>query len=385
MSPPGRAQRFVRRTLALSRKEVAHILRDLRSLYLALGMPIVMLLLMGFGVSFDLSKVPIAVVDFDHTADSRALVRAFTASDELRVAAEPPDVASAQALFRSSDVVAVLVIPADFSVGLDRGERQSLQLLVDGVDGNVANQVLSKADALAMAANGSLVAERMAARGPARPGGGVGATVWTRFNPGGRSALYIVPGLAAFVLALAAVLLTSLTVAREWEKGSMEQLFATPVGRLEIVLGKLLPYLVVGWIQFLTVVVAGAWVFGLPLQGNVLVLALCATIFLTAMLGQGLLISVVTRNQMVATQLATMSVMLPSMLLSGFLFPVQNMPIPIQVLANILPAKHFVSILRGIMLKGAGLGELWVDVLALSAFTFFMVAVSTRRFQRRLA
>lgn len=374
-----RTERFLRRTGALARKEVAHILRDPRSLYLALGMPVVMLVLMGFGVSFDLDHIPLAVVDQDRTADSRALVEAFTASSDFAVVAEPTDVAAGEALFRTAEVNGVLVVPAGFSAGLDRGEPQSIQLLVDGVDGNVANQVLTKTDALGMAADLKLSRATI----PSAPR--MSAAVWTRFNPGGRSAFYLVPGLAAYVLTMAAVLLTSLTVAREWEKGSMEQLFATPVGRLEIVVGKLLPYLVIGWIQFLTVIVAGAYVFGLPLQGNVGVLAVCATLFLTGMLGQGLLISVVTRNQMVATQAGTMSSMLPAMMLSGFLFPVQNMPLPIQWLANVLPAKHFVSILRGVMLKGAGVAELWVDILALTLFTVVMVGMSTARFERRLA
>lgn len=370
--------RFFRRTGALARKEVAHILRDPRSLYLALGLPVVILVLMGFGMSFDLDRIPLVVVDNDHTAASRALVRSFTAGDDFRVAFELQSTDEAEATFRATEANAALVIPEGFSVGLDRGEPQSVQLLVDGVDGNVTNQVLSKADTLALAANLKL---GRSMRAPS----GMSTAVWTRFNPGGRSAFYLVPGLCAYVLALVSVILTSLTVAREWEKGSMEQLFATPVGRLEIILGKLSPYLVIGWIQFLTVITAGAFVFGMPIQGNPLTLAIASTIFLTATLGQGLFISIMTRNQMVATQLAALSAMLPSLILSGFLFPVQNMPPILQLLANILPAKHFVSVLRAVMLKGAGVTDLWLDLTAMAAFALFMIGMSTRRFQRRLA
>ena len=164
----------------------------------------------------------------------------------------------------------------------------------------------------------------------------------------------------------------------------MEQLVATPVGRAEIILGKLLPYLAMGVLQFLTVLTAGAWAFGLPLRGDFLLLSLCALLFLVAMLGQGLLISVVTRNQMVATQMAMMTTMLPTMMLSGFILPIENMPLPIRALSEILPARHMVSILRGILLKDNGLTELWLDVLPLALYAFAMIALSTRRFQRRL-
>jgi ABC-2 type transport system permease protein len=375
-----RFRRFLLRTRALAMKEVAHILRDPRSLYLGLGMPVMLLVLMGAGMSFDLDHIGLAVVDLDHTAASRALVRAFTADSTFKVAAETPDADSAEALFRANEASAAIVIPEGFSRDLDRGQRVAVQFLVDGVDGNSANQILAKGDSLAMGATLSAASPSALAMMPR-----VAARTWTRFNPAGKSSLYLVPGLAAYVLALGAVLLTALTVAREWERGSMEQLFATPVGRLEIVVGKLLPYLAMGIVQFLTVLVAGAWGFGVPLRGDFVLLGICALLFLIAMLGQGLLISVVTRNQMVATQMAMMTTMLPTMMLSGFLLPIENMPLAIRVLSEILPARHMVAILRGILLKDNGMIELWPDVLALAAYALGMIALSTRRFVRRLA
>jgi ABC-2 type transport system permease protein len=248
------------------------------------------------------------------------------------------------------------------------------------VDGNSASQILTKGDTIALGAHlGSSGAS------PITAAPRIAARTWTRYNPSGKSALYLVPGLGAYVLALGAVLLTSLTIAREWERGSMEQLFATPVSRLEIVLGKLLPYLAMGVVQFLTVLVAGSWFFGLPLRGDFVLLTVCALLFLISMLGQGLLISVVTRNQMVATQVAMMTTMLPTMMLSGFLLPIENMPLWIRVLSNMLPARHMVTILRGILLKDNGITELWSDVLALGLYALAMIALSTRRFVRRLA
>lgn len=374
-----RFRRFLLRVRALAQKEVFHILRDPRSLFLGLGMPVMLLVLMGAGISFDLDKIPLAVVDRDHTGASRELVSAFVADRTFRVAGTADDEAGAERMFRAGQASAAIIIPAQFSRDLDRGQAVSVQFLVDGVDGNSAGQILTKGDMIAIGARlgGAPDSMRRAPR--------VAARTWTRFNPSGKSALYLVPGLAAYVLALGAVLLTSLTVAREWERGSMEQLFATPVSRLEIVVGKLLPYLAMGIVQFLTVLVAGSWAFGLPLRGDFVLLAACALLFLVAMLGQGLLISVVTRNQMVATQIAMMATMLPTMMLSGFLLPVENMPLWIQVISNLLPARHMVTILRGILLKDNGIRELWPDVLALACFAMVMLVLSTRRFQRRIA
>jgi ABC-2 type transport system permease protein len=208
--------------------------------------------------------------------------------------------------------------------------------------------------------------------------------VRTLFNPTGRSALYLVPGLASYLLAIVAVLITALTVAREWERGSMEQLFATPVGRLEIVVGKLLPYLGIGLLQVLLVLTVGAWVFGVPVRGNLGTLGLAALLFLIGMLGQGLLISVVTRNQVVATQMATMTSMLPSMLLSGFIFPIENLPLPLRLLSTLIPARYFVGTLRGVLLRGNGFAELWPQLVALTLFAALMLAAAMGRFQRRL-
>jgi ABC-2 type transport system permease protein len=195
----------------------------------------------------------------------------------------------------------------------------------------------------------------------------------------------MVPGLAAYLLALAAVLLTALTVAAEWERGSMEQLFASPVGRLDVILGKLLPYLALGFVQLLLVVAVGAAVFDVPIRGDLAVLFLFGLVFLVGMLGQGLLISVVTKNQLVATQAGTLSSLLPSLLLSGMLFPVENMPAALRALSRLIPARYLVHGLRGILLKGSGLGQLWPDLAAMAAFAVAVLAVATRRFQRRVA
>ncbi len=365
---------------ALAAKEAVHIRRDPRTLYLALGMPVVMLLLFGYGVSFDLDHIPVAVVDADRTSASRALVRDFTASNELVLGAEVEGQEEAEALMRQAKVLAILSIPQGLGRDLARGEAVRLGLAVDGADGVTANQVLAKADALSRAATARIAREAGLAAPPP-----ISVKVWMRFNPAGRSALFLVPGLAAYLLAIAAVLLTALTIATEWERGSMEQLFASPVGRLEIVLGKLLPYVVIGMLQLLLVLAVGTFIFDVPIRGSVAALLAAGFLFLLGMLGQGLFISVVAKNQLVATQAGAISSLLPSMLLSGFLFPIENMPRLLQVISSVIPARYLVHALRGVMLKGTAPGDLWRDYAAMAAFAVFILAVATLRFKRRLA
>ena len=194
----------------------------------------------------------------------------------------------------------------------------------------------------------------------------------------------LVPGLMALILAMVCVLLTALTVAREWERGSMEQLFTTPIRSAELILGKLLPYVALGCLAVLLVLAVGAWVFDVPIRGSLSALATAALLFLVGMLAQGLLISVATKNQMVATQIGTLTSLLPVQILSGFVFPVANMPQALQVLAQIMPATHFIASLRGILLRGNGFSEQWLHLLALLAFALVMVLITSAKFRRRL-
>jgi ABC-2 type transport system permease protein len=363
----------------MASKETSHILRDPRTLYLALVMPVVMLFLFGYGVSFDLDRIPIGFADRDGSAASRALARAFTAPGEFASVGEV-DPTDAEGPFRRGEALAVLVVPAGYERDLLAGRAVALQLLVDGADVTSANQVLAKADAIVRAE-----LQRLAGPDAGRTAPPVQARIWTRYNPEGRSALFMVPGLAVYLLAITAVLLTALTVAGEWERGSMEQLFASPVGRLEIVLGKLLPYLVLGLVEFQLVVAFGVTAFDLPIRGSGPLLGVAGLLFLVGMLGQGLLISVIARNQLVATQAGAMSSLLPSLLLSGMVFPLENMPTPLQLLSRVVPGRYLLHAVRGILLKGNGLAEVWPDLLALAAFAVAVIALSTRRFKRRLA
>jgi ABC-2 type transport system permease protein len=341
-------------------------------------MPLILLLLFGFGVSFDLDHLAVAVADEDHTPASRLVTDAIANSSDLRVVDGLDSARDAERAFHRGDAVAALIIPRGFAASLARGRAADVQLLVAGSDGLTATQVLAKAETVVAAS-----AARFAPAG-VRVSAPVTVASYIRYNPEGRSALMIVPGLVAYILAMIAVLLTALAVAREWERGSMEQLFCTPVGRLEIVIGKLLPYLVLGGLAVLLVLAAGAWVFDVPFRGDLWTLGLASVLFLIGMLGQGLVISVVTRNQMVATQAGVLSSMLPSMLLSGFLFPIDNLPPPLRLVSNLVPARHFIAALRGVLLRGNGFADLTTELLALLAFACAMLAIAALRFRRRL-
>ncbi|MGE0790425.1 MAG: ABC transporter permease [Sandaracinaceae bacterium] len=372
-------RRTLGRVFALADKEVRHVVRDPRSLYLALGMPAVLLLLFGFGISFDLDHMPIGFVDHDASPDSRRIRYALVSAVDFDDAGISESVVEAERRLVAGEVACVVIFPPGFGERLRRGDPSPVQLLVDGADNSTAVQVSGKLEAGLRV----LGVDASPAMGAMRPP--IDVRPFMRFNPEARSAVFLVPGIAAYVLAIVAVLLTALTVAREWERGSMAQLFATPVGRLEIVIGKLLPYLVLATLAVLLVIAVGTTVFDVPLRGSVIALAVISLLFLTGMLAQGLVISVITKNQMVATQAATLSSMLPSMLLSGFVFPIENMPAPLQLLSRVIPARYMVDGLRAVMLRGNGLETLWPDALALAVFAFVMIAISTARFSRVIA
>lgn len=359
---------------AMAAKEVVHIRRDLRTLYMALAMPVVMLLLFGFGLSFDVDHVPLLIADADNSAVSRALVRRMVGGHEFDRAGEVA-AADVETRLRRGEATAALAIPTSFARDLAAGRPVALAFLVDGSDGNLARQVMAKADAIVRAFD-------LDRAGGAPP---LAVKVQTLFNPTSQSTFFMVPGLAAYLLAIAAVLLTALTVAGEWERGSMEQLFASPVGRLEIVLGKLLPYLALGMLQLLLVITLGTTVFAVPIRGSLTVLFVAGFLFLAGMLGQGLLISVVAKNQLVATQAGALSSLLPSLFLSGMLVPIENMPRPIQVISTVIPARYLVHALRTLMLKGGGFRVVAVDLAALLAFAVAILALATLKFKRRLA
>jgi len=366
---------FFRRTKAVAHKEVLHILRDARAIYMALGLPVVMLMLFGYGISQDVDHISMAVVDQDRTPASQRLSQALVASGDFARGVELASPDDAEAALRIGKVRAVLVLPRGFARDLARGIPTAAQLIVDGSDGTTAAVALGdaagilQASSLARAVKASL---------------GVGPRVRVRFNPTLRSTYNMVSGVIVLILAMVASLLTALTIAREWERGSMEQLFATPVGRAEIIIGKLIPYAGLGLVQTLLVITLGSYMFDVPIRGSLVTLFACSSLFVLAMLGTGLLTSVIAKSQLVAVQFALMVSYMPVAMLSGFMFPIQNMPGWLQGISMAVPGRYYLTTLRGVLLKGNGLNILAGEVAALAFFAAAMLALAVWRFRRRL-
>jgi ABC-2 type transport system permease protein len=367
------------RIAALAHKEILHMLRDRQVIYLALGLPLVMVLLFGYAVTFDVDGVSIAFLDQDRSSASRKLVEAFRASNAFSVEGELRDIEEVEPLFRRGRIKGALIISADFSRQLLRGQEATVQLLLDGTNGTSTQIAIGYADGIGQR---QLLAElRQAGLLGSMP---LEVRVRPWYNPGMRSAIFVVPGLVAIVVGILAVLLSALTISREWERGSMEQLFTTPVGRLTVVLGKLLPYVLLGVMQLLLVLTIGAWLFDIPLKGSFFILFFFSIPFLICVLGHGLLISTIAKNQQVATQAGAVSALLPAILLSGFLFPIENMPLLLRLISYAVPARYMIASLRGILLQGFGLAQLWPNLLGLCLLAFFLITASTLKFRRRL-
>ncbi|MBN1947677.1 MAG: ABC transporter permease [Bradymonadales bacterium] len=370
---------FLTRVTAITVKEAAHILRDPRVMIFALVLPVLLLLLFGYAISFDVDHIPLVVVDQDQTNASRNLVESFTSGDLFEIKARRSTVDQVEPLFRSGLARAALVIPEEFTRRLAGGREPSVQLLLDGSDNNTATVALGYAGVVALE-----VSRRQMPTSLSREGAPISAQIRTFFNPGLRSSAFIVPGLTAVILTMIATMLTALTVSREIEQGSMEQLFTTPVSRLEIVVGKVCPYFLLGLVAVLLVLTAGVAMFSVPVAGSLWLLFGVSALFLLAMFIQGLFISVATRRQALASQLAFITTMLPALLLSGFVFPIDNMPWPLQFLARALPPSYFIHAIRAVLLRGNGVEAILRDSLAILLFFGVFLLLTVRRFRRAL-
>jgi ABC-2 type transport system permease protein len=367
------------RLLAIARKEWLQLRRDPRSMILAFALPPLLLLFFGYAIRWDIRDVPLAVLDQDATARSRALVTAFEASGYFTVVERLGAAREADERLLDGSVTGVLVIPPGYARELGTGRGAPVQLLLDGSDANTAIIVLNYAEAITMSHARDIVLRGRQLRPPAE------AEVRVWYNPTLDSVNMIVPGLIAVIMSIIAAMLTALTIAREWERGTMEQLAATPVHRLEVVFGKLLPYLGIGLFDVTTIALAGMLIFGVPLHGSVLLLAVMTLLFLLGALGLGMFISAVLRSQVLATQVAMVATYLPALLLSGFLFDIASMPAVLRAVTYIVPAKYYIAVTRGVFLKGVGLEALWVQGISMVIFATIGLGLATLAFNKRVA
>jgi ABC-2 type transport system permease protein len=372
------------RVKAIAWKEVLQIRRDLRSILIVVAMPIILMLAFGYGVSFDIKHLPTYVFDRENSQQSRDLVQRFRGSEYFNVRKQVDNYRDLVRAIDSGDCQLAIVIPPQFSEKLREGGPVSVQALVDGTDGNSANVGMGYADAIVLGYSQQVQLDWVRQKGQRVMDPPIAVAARTWFNEDLESMANIVPGVVAIVMAVVGTFLTSLTIAREWERGTMEQLISTPVTPLELMVGKLSPYLVIGLADTALCAGMGVWWFGVPFRGSLGVLFVSSTLFLCVVLSLGYFLSVVLKSQLAASQASMIATFLPAFLLSGFIFPIDQMPAFIQVVTHVIPARYFMSIIRAVFLKGTPLVLLWEDLLALFLFATILIVVATRAFQKRL-
>ncbi|HKH73266.1 MAG TPA: ABC transporter permease [Vicinamibacterales bacterium] len=380
------------KTLAVARKEMRQIGRDRRTLLILLFVPVFFLLVYGYALNFDIRNVRIAVQDNDRSAVSRDVISSFVNSGYFDLYDEVTNDQEISRVLDRNEARAVLVIPARFGSDVAAGHSTSVQFIVNGDNANTATTVVGYARGL-LSATSARYEVQARLRSPTclaqACGEGVGPLVTVEprvfYNPELRSTLFLVPGLIAYIAMLTAVVSTALSIVREKEVGTMEQVRMSPIGPVPYILGKTVPYFVVSLISAMSIVVAAMVLFDMPMRGSWVVLLGVVSLFLVGALGFGLLISSIADTQQVAFQLALLTSFLPTLMLSGFIFPISSMPEFLQLVTRIVPARYFLVALRGIVLKGVGPQVFWSELVALSIFAVVILGLASLRLRRQWA
>lgn len=363
----------MRSFLAFVNKEFLHIFRDWRTLIVLFGMPLIQVILFGYAISTDVQNASIAVLDRSYDSRSTELTRRFIASGYFKVTADVQNESQIEEAFRRGTIKMAVVFPPNFSKDMGNGGT-TLQLLADASDPNTASTLVSYTSALVRDYQSEV--------------GGFGAQIALEpimhYNPNQRSVNMFVPGVVTTILLLVSAMLTSIAITREKEMGNMEVLLVSPLKPLVIILGKVVPYLLLSMVNVTFILFVGIVLFKVPLEGSLTLLIAESSLFIVCALSLGVLISTIARTQQVALLLSIMALMMPTILLSNFIFPISSMPLPLRVISNIIPAKYFIAIIKGIMLKGVGIRYLLVETGVLAGMTVFFIALSRRRFKIRL-
>ena len=374
----------LKRLMAVAEKEFLHVIRDWRSLFLSLAIPVILIILFGYALTLDLRHVPTVVWDQSKTPQSRELIDLFAGSPYFSIDGYFSSYRKLQLYLEQGRAMVALVIPADFADRLAAGKKTAIQVLCDGSDANTSRLAMNYATAIGMIYSTSVTMRQMELKGKTGFEQPVELVSRAWYNQSLRSQNVIIPGIIAIVMVVIASMLTSVTIAREWETGTMEQLISTPLKGPELIFGKALPYFAIGMTDVAVAVMMGRWLFNVPIVGNTALLFAMAAIFLTGALFWGMTLSIVLKSQVLANQIAIVSGYLPTLILSGFVFAIENMPLPIQCITYIVPARYFIALLRGIYMKGIGLSILWLDALLLTVYAVVMVILANRKFKFKL-
>jgi ABC-2 type transport system permease protein len=373
------------RLKAIAWKEFIQIFRDPRSLSLALSIPVLLLILFGYALTLDVDRIPTVVHDMDRTSQSRDLVDHFLRSKYFQLEGTAQSYAHLQEMIDRGQALMGLVIPPNFSRDLEADRETTIQVLVDGTDANTATIALGYAQAIVTLYSQKIITDKMNRLGVGNISPPVEARIRVWFNPDLESRNFIIPGLIAVIMVILAAILTSGTVSREWERGTMEQLISTPIHNFELILGKLIPYLAIGMFDLALSVGMGLFLFGVPLRGSGFLLFSLAGLFLLGAICQGVVVSIIAKNQLLSSQISIFISYLPTFILSGFIYPIDNMPKFIQFITYIFPSRYVVAILKGIFSKGVGLEVLWFEALLLGIYGSVMILWALKKFQKRIA
>jgi ABC-2 type transport system permease protein len=372
------------RLLSLIRKEFIQIVRDPRTLAMTFAMPIMQLVLLGYAATSDVRNLPMVVLDQDKSPASRELLDAYRVADYYRIQFDVRSEADLRELLDQGAARVGIIIPPGYGETIADGRTAQVAFVIDGSDPTVAGTALSAAQLIGQAKSTRLAVAQMEQRGQGkafRPLIDVHTQVW--YNPDLESAYYMVPALIGLILQFLATLLTSTSIVRERERGTIEQLIVTPIRPWELIVGKLTPYIIIAFIDTIEVLLAGILLFGIPINGSLSLLLLLAALFLVTTLGIGLFISTISNTQQEAV-ISSMFTILPSIFLSGLFFPLEAMPGILQAISYAVPLRYFLIVVRGIVLKGVGMEMLWKEVIALSVFGLVIMGAAALRFRKRL-
>ncbi len=374
----------IKRVKAIAHKEFIHILRDSKSLFASIFIPVMLLVLFGWALNLDVDKIETVICDFDRSPKSRELISRIAKSRFFNVVDYTDTMADAEQHIMYGRAAIMLSVPAGFGRDLAKGDSPVVGVAIDGSDANRATIGLGYLSNMISIFSNEQLNDKIRASGIKKIDQPLEMRQIVWFNPELESKNYIVPGLIAVIMTVIAAMITSLTIAREWEKGTMEQLISTPIRGRELITGKLIPYIVIGYIDVFISVFMSVIFFKVPFHGSYLTLFIMSSIFLIGALSMGILVSIAGKTQLLANQLSLLIAFLPAFLLSGFAFTIENMPVILQFLSKLFPATYFVKILKSVFLKGVGFNILFYDMAMLSLYCLILFAVANKKFKKRL-
>lgn len=367
----------MKRFFAFVKKEFKHILRDYRTLLILFGMPIAQILIFGFAITNEIKDAKIAILDFSKDTRTQQISNKILSSGYFLLYYNLNSISGIEPAFKEGIIKEVIVFEPDFGKNLDKTNLANVQIIADASDPNLANMLIGYTSSII------LDYQKEISEGKNLPPM-INTDIKMLYNPNLKSVYVFVPGLMAVILLLVSAMMTSISIAKEKELGTMEILLVSPLNPLQIIVGKVIPYFVIALINYIVVIVLAKFIFLVPISGSLLLLILESILFLITSLSLGILISTVSNNQQTALMISLSALMLPTIILSGYIFPIENMPLPLQIISNILPAKWFIIIVRGIMLKGVSFSYIMLETLVLIGMTLFFILVSVKKFKIRL-